>query len=317
MSVDTADEGLNDGETDEQDLTAFDESSPAASEQESIRSVISGEAFDIDALNKFLLEKEGRIIAVVGDFRSGKTTLAAALYGFLKEGPFDSLEFVESRTLLGLERRVHTSTIDSGNSTPDTERTSIQAGVQFLHLELINQHSRKRRDLFFSDRAGEFYSHLRSGEISSDKLDEITKADVLLILLDGERLCDTRKRANACESVRQTIRVLIEENGIKPGTLVQIITTKMDLILNAPNAEHIATQLSCFEASLFSQMEKNLPNLSFAHITVRGQQESSPELYPFSQIVSDWLTYERPLQPRTKPSLTLSNEFDRLIERTI
>lgn len=300
----------------DQNLTAFDEPSEQSEELVNTSLIDGAEAFDSNALNRFLLEKSGRTIAIIGEFQSGKTTLSTSIYGFLKDGPFGVLEFAGSRTLIGLEKRLHDSTIESGRSIPDTERTSIQSGLQYLHLELVDSSSGKRRDIFFSDRAGETFTQLRAGEISPNDIEEIKHASFLLILLDGEKVASTRHRTNALENVRQLLRILVEDNSLSPSTIIHVTTTKLDTILEKDNSENILTHLTSFENELNEQFGNSLFILKFVRLAARTSSNSNIGKENLSQLASMWVSFEPELAERKKPNLVMANEFERLMVRS-
>src|SRR5690606_3190353 len=125
-------------------------------------SLNAGEALEVVAVDAFLRRRSARIVAIVGDRDSGKTTLIGSIYERLLRGPFTGFKFAGSETLMAFERRAHYARSDSGRSTPDTPRTSRGEGLHFLHFSLVEDgQSPQRTDLMLADRAGETYREAR------------------------------------------------------------------------------------------------------------------------------------------------------------
>lgn len=303
-----------DGE-EEQDLTVFDSAESKKPIDPIGTDMGHAEAFNIDELNAFLLERNACVIAIIGEYHSGKTTIPTSLYGFLKEGAFGSLEFSESRTLLGFERRFHTLTVDSGRATAETPRTSKLNDLQFLHLELVETESSFRRDLFFSDRAGEYFTQLRSGELNHQDLKEISKADVLAFIIDGENISNPKWSSNVYANVRQTLRTLVQEKAIPKNTSVQLITTKWDLIEHAKGTKAIVKRLMKFEKEIKEQYVDELPNLSCKRIAAQGVEVDSDEHTKFQNLVRDWVCTNKVKNEATTVQINAESEFERMLER--
>src|SRR3546814_19793189 len=110
--------------------------------------------------------------------------------------------FCQSRSLLGFEKKTLQSRAMSGSATPDTPRTSVQEGLQFFHLALTDETNVKRTDILISERAGELYSEVRDRHETAHQLIEVIKANTISIILDGERVRESRRRGRAIASVR-------------------------------------------------------------------------------------------------------------------
>ena len=64
-----------------------------------------------------------KTVALVGDFRAGKTTLISALYASFLKGPLAGYRFRSSRTLTAFARRHHDALLLSKRDSPVTLRT--------------------------------------------------------------------------------------------------------------------------------------------------------------------------------------------------
>ena len=175
--------------------------------------------------------RDATFVTVIGDSYGGKTTLICALYERFRKGPFAGLSFAGSRTLVALERRSHYSRVDSGRVTPETAHTSLQEGLRYFHFAVApNGQPGKRADLLLSDRSGEVYRSARNNSTVVGTLPEIPQADRIVLLLDGRRVADPIERNGAIQSTRQTLRVFLDNDALGPTSIVQVVTTKFDLI---------------------------------------------------------------------------------------
>jgi Double-GTPase 2 len=233
-------------------------------------SLPSGEALTFDEVGQFLLWRDATFVAVIGDSHSGKTTLVCALYERFLKGPFAGLGFAGSRTLVALERRSHHSRVESGRITPDTAHTSLQEGLRYFHFAVApNGQPEKRTDLLLSDRSGEVYREVRDNSNVVGTLPEIPQADRTVLLLDGRRVADPIERNGAIQSARQILRVLLDNGALDLTSIVQVVTTKFDLIAAGPDVQQIDNVLAAFRERLFADFALRLKSLSFHDIAAR------------------------------------------------
>ena len=109
----------------------------------------------IDA-EAILRQYSARVIAIVGPYDAGKTSLVAGLYDLFQSGPIQSIKFSGSVTLHALERACHDARAASERTVPDSERTPL-GDVQFYHLGMVDGADGTRSALLLGDRAGEEY----------------------------------------------------------------------------------------------------------------------------------------------------------------
>lgn len=280
-------------------------------------SLPSGEALTQDEVEQFLRWRPATFVTVIGDSHSGKTTLICALYERFLKGYFAGFGFAGSRTLVALERRSHHSRVDSGRVTPETARTSHFEGLHYFHFAIAPEgHSDRRVDLLLSDRAGEIYQTARNNSDIVRTLPEIPQSHRIVLLLDGRRVADPIERAGATQAVRQTLRVFLDNGALGLMSIVQIVTTKIDLIEAAQDRQRINNVLSAFRDRLTSDFALRLKSLSFHEISARDPKNHFAPAYGLDALVEDWATYRLRHAPPPLPEITLHSEFDRLILRT-
>jgi len=303
------------------DLSIYEEETGSINENEEsvddYKALPSGEALLSEEVETFLLWRPAVFVTIIGDSYSGKTTMICSLYDRLLRGEFCNFSFAGSRTLVAFEKCLHYSRIDSGRKTPETPRTAISEGLGYFHLGLRQQGSNNSRiDLLFSHRAGEPYDKIRSNLNIIPTLPEITKANIISLLLDGGRLVDIYDRNNAIQSVRQTLRALIDSGSIDSSSIVQIITTKLDLVNTITGQHKIRDFIRKFQEDLIRDFSPRLLELSFWEIAARDPTGELKPAHGLGRLLEEWTKprIQHKLPVYSSPSL--KTEFDCLLERT-
>jgi len=275
-----------------------------------------GEALTVEEVDEFLRWRPATFVCIVGESQSGKTTLVSSLYERFLDGAFGGFEFTSSRTLLGFERRSHLNRVESGRAKPDTLRTSLQDGLRYFHFAVTRARlSGPRVDLLLSDRSGEVYRSARNTSNVVVTLTEISQADRVVLLLDGGKIIDPFERSGALQSVRQMLRVLVDNSAVGRTSCVQIVTTKVDLLAESPARSEIGPILSAYRERLHQDFSPKLHTLSFYEIAARDPSSKLPLAHGLDVLLNTWTTPMTVAQS-TRPPLDLPSEFDRLLQRT-
>jgi len=90
--------------------------------------------------------------------------------------------------------------------------------------------------MLLGDRAGEEYLEARSNPDSAKLFPELPRADVLTMLIDGQRLLDVGRRHNVRSEIRQTIQAFVEAGALRPSQRLAIVLTKVDMIRKSEEA---------------------------------------------------------------------------------
>lgn len=291
-------------------LASFEEPTAAPSE-----AVISGDTMSAEGLRTFLLRRPARLVCIVGDRGSGKTTLLCTLYERFLKGPFANVSFCSTQTLLAFEKRAHESRLDSGRTEPETPRTSRAEGVLYFHLGLMSS-NQERVDLMFSDRAGETYREARSDSAALGKLSEIAQADIVVFLVDGQRLAGPATRADALQSCRQSIHACLDADLLGPRSCVQVVLTKLDKVEAHPDAETIRVRLASLEEGLASAFASRLRSLTFWRIAARDPSAQLQPAHGVGELLHSWMSPATSVPPVPLQIPALAFEMDRLLLRT-
>lgn len=299
------------------DVDVFEQSEAeqAANPSQRWEHLPSSVMLSLEDADKLLRWRKASVIAVVGERNGGKTTLVTEIYERFLRGPFAGVLFSHSLSLLGFEKKSFQSRAESGAERPDTPRTSAQEGLSFFHLGVSDAADLQRTDLLISERAGEVYREVRDKPELATNLIEIRKAAAVVLIIDGERVADPRKRAGVFASVRNIARALAEFGSIGAQAQIQLVTTKCDL-LEGDAAAAARDALSEFETHLTAMLRGKFALATFrtAARDPGGNVEPASGLVP---LLRSWLTPPSP-QIVDEPEMpVLASEFDRLLLRGI
>lgn len=183
----------------------------------------------VDEADSILKSRESRVIAIVGPHAAGKTSLIAGLYDLFQLGRVGEIAFAQSFSLHAFEEAAHDTRAASRRTSPNMGRTG-RRDVRFYHLELVDTDSGTDPAVLLADRAGEDYLETRSNPDAALSFPELMRADVLTMLVDGERMLNAGARHNVRSEVRQTIQAFVEVGATRQTQRLAIVLTKVDMI---------------------------------------------------------------------------------------
>ena len=195
----------------------------------------------VDEADDVVKERPSRVIAIAGPHAAGKTSLIAGLYDLFQLGQVGNVAFAQSFSLQAFEQAAHDSRAASRRTTPNTARTE-RGEVRFYHLELVDTDSGAVPSVLLGDRAGEEYLETRSNPMSAQEFPELRRADVLTLLVDGQRLLDAGQRHNLRSEIRQTLQAFVEAGVVRPSQRLALVLTKLDVIRKAVDGGERAFQ---------------------------------------------------------------------------
>lgn len=286
--------------------------------QETVKTMFyDGDALITENVDAFLRKKDVSIISIVGDSDSGKTTLVCSIYEKFLKGEFANLAFKGSQTLYGFEKRAHYSRIDSGNTTPDTQRTSMLDGLKFFHLSLVSKEEKNREiNFMISDRAGENYEEARSNPEAALRLFEIKKSHVVALLVDGKKISNPMQRVSVTQSVKQMLRILVENQLVGLDSVVQILITKTDLICNE-NKENNNIFIDTFFNKIHLEFNDKLGSIELFKVAARALDNSAIDDDGLSLLLRSWCFLKKPSSRKVDYKFRPETQFDHIHLRTI
>lgn len=209
----------------------------------------SGEALRLAEAAALTAASPVRVVAVLGEQESGKTTLFASLWERFLRGPYEGVLFAGSQTQRAFDWRCFDARVASGRDHAKTERTEVRQDDDryVLHLavrpESVLSAPPERRPsvqhLLFPDLSGEDLREARQSRETARSFPLVRRADHVVFLADGERLADPALRHEAAANVKTLLRRLVEEDVVGDA-YVQVVVTKDDLLTRGdadPGAE--------------------------------------------------------------------------------
>jgi hypothetical protein len=308
---------IEEEEEEEIDVDVFDAAKPNSVEAQDTEwvSLPSADLLSVEDADALLRWRPANLVAIIGERKGGKTTLLAELYERFLRGPFGGQIFAHSLTLLGFEQKSYQSRASSGDAKPETPRTSARDGLRFFHLGLVPQDlSAARTDLLVSERAGETYRNVRDRPAEGLSLTEVVKAKTVAFILDGERLADDRRRAEAFASARNMLRALADAGAIPTSAEVQLVTTKFDLIAS-DDQEAVRQMLSEFEERLAALYGPKFVRFSSWRTAARDPKGVYEPAWGVGPLLCSWLNPPALLVPEPASIPPLTDECDRLLLR--
>lgn len=217
-----------------------------------------------------------QLIVLAGAEGSGKTTMLAALYEHFGRGSFAGFDFAGSRSLFGFENICHANRVISGGMRPATERTIPLDEAAYYHLSLRETTGeRRRRQVLLSALSGELYRWARNSREECEKLTFLNRANVIVVLVDGERLASLEQRVNASADAAGILDAFLDAKMVPSGCQVEFVFSKLDRIRAAgePALEFLRQTQEKFEI----RFRARVPQLVFRELAARPGPSSEEE----------------------------------------
>jgi hypothetical protein len=175
--------------------------------------------------SQLLSRAPGRLVLLLGERGSGKTTICAELYERQRR-PGSAARFAGSWTLLALEQLAARRRATGEVASADRD-TVDPAGRELLHLALAQEDP---LHLFLADIPGEVFRRLADNQIDATEIRWLPRADKVVLLVDGARLCDEGARSTAIVRARQLLERIGPLGLPATETRLALLVTKWDLV---------------------------------------------------------------------------------------
>jgi hypothetical protein len=248
-----------------------------------------------------------KLIAIVGESKSGKTTLFAEYFINFQKGPFGDYCFAGSHTLIGLEKRCFYATVGSRAKKPDTERTQSKE-FSFLHLAVKKKDNFEKPPIhfLFSDISGERFRDAKTSTILMQELKILKAADYILFIIDGERLADKSTRAVTIEDAKTFIRKALDEKIFGKDTRLKIAISKWDYIYNDTSFNFEEKIVNVFK----ERFESGLANIEFTKLAARSKTSDIKAGMGLNELLNDWEKENFSQSNETRDSARSKRAFD-------
>lgn len=241
--------------------------------------------------------KESRVIAITGPFDAGKTSLIAGLYDLFNLGHVGSVEFGGSSSFHAFEEAAHDSRAASRRESPDTNRTP-RGEVRFYHLELFDNSTGAATSVLLGDRAGEEYLETRSNTDLARAFPELPRADVLTILVDGQRLLDAGQRHNVSSEIRQTIQAFVEAEVVRGTQCLAVVLTKLDALRKSEDGGNKTMQdFAMLVQRLRTAFGANFAVIESFAVAAQPKSDGAKQGEGLERLLAFWIVEPRRYQP--------------------
>ena len=220
----------------------------------------SGEALNSSDIYRIAAKESTRMIVLVGPVASGKTTMETSLYQLFQNSPVNDFCFAGSYSLQGFEQRAFYTRIKSKGNEPTTQRTSLEDNQAFLHIRLWNRNNNVISNLILADISGEaFTNHIGQVDEAKISFPVIERADYVVGIIDGEKLCNKKTRNSIVSEMIEMIRTFWDAELITDGCVLQNVFSKFDIFSKVENhnliLEKIKQQIVARLSELFMDIE--------------------------------------------------------------
>lgn len=217
-----------------------------------------------------------QLIVLAGAEGSGKTTMLSALYEHFGRGSFAGFDFAGSRSLLGFEKICHANRVVSGGTRPATERTIPSNEAAYYHLALRETvGERRRRQVLLSALSGELYRWARNSREECETLTFLSRANAIIILVDGDKLASLEQRVNAHADAAGILDAFLDAKMVPSGCHVEFVFSKLDRIRAAGDVA--LAFLKQTQEKLETRFRARVPQLVFRELSARPDLSSQEE----------------------------------------
>ena len=197
----------------------------------------SGAALTLTQISRVCRQSFTPIVFMAGEVKSGKTTLIASLHDAFLFGPLGDFRFAGSETLYAFEERAYESRAKEKGIEPRTPRTRYESGQEYFHLRLIEQSTKSIHQILFADMSGEFYERALYSQSEVQEFEDLRRAQVLLLLIDGTKLASQSTRQAARANALQFLQRCEEGSLLTQQTKLQVLISKWDAVPFEKRAE--------------------------------------------------------------------------------
>jgi adenylylsulfate kinase-like enzyme len=278
--------------------------------------VAGGYELSVQEANAITAGHEATVIILAGEPEAGKTTLLATIYELFSKGEVPGFQFAGTETILAFERACFPSRTVSGNLKPKTDRTT-RLRPWFYHLCLREGHAEGiRRHLLLGDVSGEVFQRASDKLAEAQKLEYLRRANVFVLLLDGDKVRSKLERQDVLQRAILTLRSLLQAKVLTAESTVQILVSKFDCF--DPENANANDFLAHMKIELETRFSKEFVSFSVREIAARPANDRVPFAYGVTDLLPLWLRERTLLWDASlpaRPTATVMREADEYLWR--
>ncbi len=274
----------------------------------------SAQKLPITDAEAILRKYNSRVVAIVGPYDAGKTSLVAGLYDLFQSGPIRSVKFNGSATLHALERACHDARAASERTVPDSERTPL-GEVQFYHLGMVYGTDDTRAALLLGDRAGEEYRSAANDAEVAKSFAEVRRADAITFLVDGERLASDVSRHQVRAELLRQVQGLVDGGATNARQRIAVVLTKLDAVLSSDNKTRALADFEADVAKVQRHFAARFSAVRSFQIAASPKTNAAERGAGIFDLLAFWLEVPTELQLPVEPVEREARVFRRLAVR--
>jgi hypothetical protein len=279
----------------------------------------SADALTRDEAQTLLRGQPCNVIALVGPFDSGKTSLIASVYDLFQHGPVGEYAFAGSSTLRSFELACHDTRRASKRKKPKMERTST-GDATYFHLDLLAAGCQDKRAALLANRSGEDYMDAQSDPSLAKDYVELHRADVLTVLADGERLLDLGLRHEVRNDICLTLRAFQETGATRSWQRLAVVLSKLDAVLmDEAKTERALQFYESIVQDVREQFAQHFIEIQSFRVAASPQSATAARGTGMVDLLSYWMSPPAVLQPAKVPAVIpiAARSFGRLRPREV
>ncbi|MDZ4786371.1 MAG: hypothetical protein SGJ02_09885 [bacterium] len=264
-----------------------DDNSNAQTKQSTSVKLFTGRELSFKETSIITDRYDSKLIAIVGESKSGKTTLLAEYYINLQKQPIKEYYFAGSKTQTGFEERCFYATVGSKAKKPDTGRTQSRE-FSFLHLALKHKDELDKEPTHFliSDIWGERFREAKGSTALMQELTILKSADFVLFIIDGEKIATKATRALTIEEAKTFIQKALDENIFDSNTNLKVAVSKWDFLYSDSSFDFADKIERVFKG----RFESRLGKIEFTKLAARSENASLEAGYGLYELLKSWKT---------------------------
>jgi hypothetical protein len=270
----------------------------------------SGKGLSLEDAKEITRSRFTRVVLFAGTVKSGKTTLLASLYLLFQRGAFADYLFAGSRTLVGFETRTYLARTASKRETPTTPRTVVS---EHLHLLVRKKDlSEPAQDLLLCDLSGEDFREAKDSSDACRRMGLIRRADIFVLLIDGEKLTVPETRRRAKNDPSTLLRNCLDNSMLSESSTVDVMFTKWDIMESRDDKDAIVTFVQSIEEEFTRQFSPRLRRLRISRVAAQPFEAQLPPGYGLTDVFPYWVKPEHQFRiERTRLAVQPTSEYDR------
>lgn len=247
--------------------------------------LFTGRELSFEEISMITNRYDSTLIAIVGESKSGKTTLLAEYYINLQKQPIKDFYFAGSKTQTGFEERCFYATVGSKAKKPDTGRTQSRE-FSFLHLALKHQDELDEEPTHFliSDIWGERFREAKGSTALMKELKILKAADFVLFIIDGEKIATKATRALTIEEAKTFIQKALDENIFDLNTNLKVAVSKWDF-LHSDSSFDFSDKI---ERVFKERFKSRLGKIEFTKLAARSENIGLEAGYGLYDLLKSW-----------------------------